>query len=48
MYQVIIFFRNKAAKFVQTPISKFRLWALQSEKWWNFQISRKTSICVSL
>ena len=25
MYQVIIFFRSKAAKLAQTPISKFRL-----------------------
>jgi len=48
MYQIIIFLREKAEKLAQTPISKFRLFISGRSKVRNFQISRRTSISVSL
>ena len=38
MYQVIIFFRNKAAKLAQTPISKFRMFISGQSKLRNGEI----------
>jgi len=49
MYQVIIFFRNKAAKLAQTPsLDPNTKFITGRSKVRNFQTSRRISIFVSL